>query len=333
MSDLFNSSSDKLDVTKKNIERLDRHQTELFESRTVLIREFCSAALSCAEKEAPLFDKLREAYSSAAFARNFYEAREISKAEGARSFFASLSAIEKLEFCRELIKASGISASADQILAYADDSPAPDPILSESRGRIAYMKNNFTESAFLKFSKVVANSRSAYLQSFDAVCEEVYSGRCEYCILPIESSSEGRLSSFYSMIDRYELKIATVCTVEQHDSQRFTKFALLKKSIVASSLLRTIGSNGILEFKVSSATGSIGSPDRDNSPVCDILLAASASGMRLLSIDSMPLPYNDEMTAYYISLAFDGSLPTAFLLYITLEFPQFDPLGVYFAVN
>ena len=55
--------------------------------------------------------------------------------------------------------------------------------------------------------------------------------------------------------------------------------------------------------------------------------------MKLLRIDSIPLPYNDEMMAYYISLAVDNAEFMTFLLYITLEFPQCEPLGVYFTVK
>ena len=196
------------------------------------------------------------------------------------------------------------------------------------------MKNNYTESAFLKFSKIVSNSRSAYLQSFDAVCEEVYSGSCEFCILPLESSTEGRLSSFYSMIDRYELKIAAVCVVEQHDSQRSTKFALLKKSLSESTFRTTPKSEQILEFKVSYAIGETESQiGADSSPICDIIFAANACGMRLLRIDSMPLPYNDEMMAYYVSLTVERSQLLTFLLYIMFEFPQCELLGVYYTTN
>ena len=44
-------------------------------------------------------------------------------------------------------------------------------------------------------------------------------------------------------------------------------------------------------------------------------------------------PYNDEMLSYYLSFDLDGADLLTFLTYITLEFPECDPLGVYFTVK
>ena len=257
--------------------------------------------------------------------------RESYEPETVKRFFNSMSVIEKLEICRKLADTTADLSHLLLYEGYHSQQEVPSPV---ARGRIAYMKNNFTESAFLCFSKVIANPRSAYFQSFDAVCEEVYSGGCEFCILPIESSSEGRLNSFYSMIDRFELKISAVCVVDQHDGQKFTKFALLKKSLSDSLLKHGSTSEHILEFKISSDIGeSVSLSSSEKSPICDIITAAEASGMRLLRIDSMPLPYSDEMMAYYVSLSIDRSRLIPFLLYLTLEYPQYDPLGLYFTAN
>ena len=323
-----------VDIATKNLSLFDRRQADLFESRLALIRELSGVLMANSSGELSHFERLREAYMAAFQGERdtklYAGSNEFGEAKG---FFDAVSIIEKLEICRALTRSSA-SSDIFRLLMYTWSSSQSEYSDPASRGRIAYMKNSFTESAFLKFSKIVPRPRSAYFQSFDAVCEEVYSGSCEYCILPIESSLEGRLNSFYSMIDRYELKISAVCIVEQHDSQRFTKFALLKKSLSESATPIQGDSEQILEFKISSAIGESDSPPfSEGTPVCDILLAAKASGMKLLRIDSMPLPYNDEMMAFYISFLVDRSQLMPFLLYLTLEFPQFDPLGLYFVTN
>ena len=334
MNRFSSQKSPRKKIASENISNLDDAQANIFESRVALLSELSSISVKELADDLSISDKIRIAYEgSAPDAVSDEDLKEKCEKDSLKAFFNSISIVEKLEICRKL--ACEFDLCDHQFISRfdADDSLSSEPLPPSAKGRIAYMKNNYTESAFLKFSKTVSNSRSAYQQSFDDVCEEVYSGSCEFCILPIESSTEGRLNSFYSMIDRYELKISAVCLIEQHDSQRFTKFALLKKSIFGSDLNRGSSSQQILEFKLYSAISENNSQSDSASPVCDILFAAKACGMKQLRIDSMPLPYNNDMMAYYISLAVNDSSFIQFLMYITLEFPQCDPIGVYFTVN
>lgn len=323
-----NPTSERSDLTicADNVSALDKRQADEFECRVALLRELSRAAIDEVAVEMPLIDRLREAYELSQVSRHKDDLGEYFSADTVASFFDSISVSEKLEICRTLRKEIKDTRDALKLLIEVSG-PSQSELRDEnSSGRIAYMKNNYTESAFLKFSKVLSSARSAYFQSFDAVCEEVYSGRCEFCILPLESSSEGQLNSFYSMIDRFELKIAAVCDVEHHDSQRFTRFALLKKSLFETVGLRHQPKEQILEFRFSSAIGG-------TSPLCDILTAAEACRLRLLRLASLPLPYNDEMLSYYASFTVDGAELLTFLTFIALEFPQCDPLGVYFKVK
>lgn len=320
-------ASEDLKISAENLNRLDSRQGDLYESRIALIREFIKASSKDTAPELSWVDKLRAVYSlSTPGSYTFSDSDERCEQESLASLFDSLSVYEKLEICRELKRCIKPPSDPLQLLLYANDATTGETLTDSSvSGRIAYMKNNFTESAFLRFSRLTQNPRSAYLQSFDAVCEEVYSGRSEYCILPIESSSEGRLNSFYSMIDRYELKIAAVCIVVHHDSQKFTKFALLSKSI-SSHISHSGNKDLILEFRFTASEGGL-------SPLIEILSAAKACDLKLQRLDSLPLPYNDEMLSYYLSFNTGGSDLIPFLTFITLEFPQCDPLGVYFTVK
>ena len=139
--------------------------------------------------------------------------------------------------------------------------------------------------------------------------------------------SKSHIGAYKHIIeDGVELKIAAVCDIEHHDSQRFTRFALLKKSLEEVSELRYSAKKQIFEFRFTSAIGG-------QSPISDILRAAEGCGLSLLRLASLPLPYNDEMLSYYVSFTLDGADTLTFLTYITLEFPQCDPLGVYFTVK
>ena len=327
MDRYFHEPADDLAIASENIALLDSRQADLFESRSALWREVVLAVTSDTDGETFRPDHLREVYDA-------IRRRDIDEGElvgyfsphTVKCFFDSISVAERVDICRALGKRVKLPSDTLRFLIEVSESQQNDALDGKAEGRIAYMKNNYTESAFMKFSKVLGNARSAYFQSFDAVCEEVYSGGCEFCILPLESSAEGRLNSFYTMIDRFELKIAAVCDIEHHDSQRFTRFALLKKSLSETTTIRHSKKDQILEFRFSSTIGG-------HSPLGDILQAATACGLRLLRLASLPLPYNDEMLSYYVSFTLDNAEVITFLTFIALEFPQCDPLGVYFTVK
>ena len=317
----------KSSVAANNLVEFDLRQADMFESRCALIHELVRWSDDEAHEKSEKSEWIKELYRKLRpgnFATD--ELKDYCIPDTVNSLFESISVIEKLEICRAAWRNAKLPRSYSQFLLELGEEQPSESVDERSIGRIAYMKNNYTESAFLKLSKIISNARSAYFSSFDDVCDEVYSGGCEFCILPIESSSEGRLNSFYSMIDRFELKIAATCVVEHHDSQRFTRFALLKKSLYEIPKLRSSSKEQIFEFKFSARIGDI-------SPVSDILSAARHCLLKLIRIDSLPLPYNDEMISYYVSLNVSGGDLMTFLTYLTLEFPQCEPLGVYFLIK
>ena len=96
-------------------------------------------------------------------------------------------------------------------------------------GRVSYMAGSLADKAFLQFSERLPGCRAADVRSFVDACEEVYNGLCQFCILPLESVEEGRLSAFFRLIIRYGLQTVAVCDVKQRGAGglRRTRFALL----------------------------------------------------------------------------------------------------------
>ena len=319
--------SDALTISAANLNELDGRQSDLFECRMALIKELVRWSPRISADDPDSLDTIKELYQSIRpHSTQSGDLSEYADPAVVNSFFNAVSVIEKLEICRNILEDSKETDNYAHFLPDSGEDQSNDEIDKQSIGRIAYMKNNYTESAFLKFSKAAANARSAYFQSFEDVCEEVYSGSCEFCILPIESSSEGRLNSFYSMIDRYELKIAATCMVDHHDSQRFTRFALLRKSLREITHLRTNSKDQIFEFKCTLQT-------EEASLLGDILSSSRACRLQLIRIDSLPLPYNDKMISFYVSMNVNGGDLLTFLAYLTLEIPQCELLGVYYAIK
>ena len=101
------------------------------------------------------------------------------------------------------------------------------PTLEESSSRIAYFRNTYSDLAFRRFSKELQDPTVLYRESFAAVCEEVYADRCDFAILPVESSRDGILSVTQKLVTRYELAPVFYCTIPTTDdgTLRFGLFA------------------------------------------------------------------------------------------------------------
>lgn len=101
------------------------------------------------------------------------------------------------------------------------------PLLSESGAHIAYFRNTYSDLAFRRFAKELNEPTVLYRESFSAVCEEVYADRCDFAILPVESSRDGQLSVTQKLVTKYELAPVLYCTIPTTDdgTLRFGLFA------------------------------------------------------------------------------------------------------------
>ena len=184
--------------------------------------------------------------------------------------------------------------------------------------RVIYPKSSYADAAYLKFSSLMAVPRATYAHSFLSACEEVYNGICEFCILPIENSSEGQLNSFLRLIKKYELRIAATCLVSGANRTGNTRFALLRKNV--TPLLNPEKTPEYLEFAV---------PMEESVSISDLLLAARLCDLQLVRLDALPQA-EDSPTAYtrFTFSTANGDLQ-AFLLFLSMDIPHYDPIGLY----
>lgn len=186
-----------------------------------------------------------------------------------------------------------------------------------SEHRIVYQKNSFSDSAYLQFAPLLDSSRAAYAHSFTSACEDVYNGICEYCILPLENSSEGRLIGFEKLIDSYGLKIVATCDIIENETARSTRFALLRRTLLPL----------LPSADIKSSYLEISFPMSEDPTLAELLLAAQLCGLTLYRIHSLPEAEN--VYRYHVIFAIGrGSLST-FLLYLSMEIPQYTPIGIY----
>lgn len=191
--------------------------------------------------------------------------------------------------------------------------------LSETAAnRVLYQKSFYTDSAYLRFATLLKGCRAAYAQNVTSVCRDVYNGISEYCILPIENSAEGLLNSFAALIARYELKIVSVCDVSSADGSKTTRFALLRKRL--SPLLLEKGRPHFLEISVVL---------QERPTVSDLLSAAQLCGLTVERVHTMVAP--EDANARILRAVFTATQEqtSVFLLYLSMEAPQFVPIGLY----
>ncbi len=234
--------------------------------------------------------------------------------------YVGASVFEKLSVCRALCEIYSIKDASD-IPALVDTSL---PTVAGSHGKIALVRNLYNDMALARFSTVIPHSKPIYYSNFESSCEAVSSGTCEFTVLPIENTSDGKMFGFYSLMDSYELKIAAVCKIEAENPAKTIIYALVGRSTVSEVYTRTKTPQKIFEFSLSAYSG------LEN---YDIFDAARLSSAKLRSISSIPLAYDTSITRVYYSFALENRADMcAFLLYLSLEFPSHTPIGLFFEI-
>ncbi|MBQ1260196.1 MAG: hypothetical protein IIX97_08805 [Clostridia bacterium] len=190
-----------------------------------------------------------------------------------------------------------------------------------SSGKISYMRNKFTEKAFDKFTKFVYDAKIIHSDSFEDSCMDTYNGICEYCILPTENSSDGKLSAFYKLIKKYDLHIAA--STEIHDGDNVTTVSLVSRDIDLSKLEGRV-KGCMLEFEVACT---------DTSDIGGILTFAFHYGLKLVRIDSHNS--GDEVSFSLLLSADDVLLKNIEILTFCLSsvYPSFNVIGLYKHIN
>lgn len=221
-----------------------------------------------------------------------------------------------LPICSALVRHPSFTNSVRHAVAVGHKEATP----AGSHGRIAYMKNKYGDEAFEKFSSRINGAKASITASMTDACEAVIDGSCEFCILPIRNSLDGRLWGFYSMLDRYGLKICDVCSIDAIDEISSTDCALIGKSCPEPTKRHANGSGLVFEFSVLSEDGGF---------LPDVLSVAKSLGATALLIDSRPVEYDVQLYRYVFSFLIEqtGSLLLRALLFACYD--SYTPIGLY----
>jgi hypothetical protein len=253
-------------------------------------------------------------------------------AEQIALLYRQMSTAEQIYFFRALLTAlvdhsqQHLTDIATQLLGHTE------PIEPTAHGRIVYQHNIYADEAFLHFSRVLPIAKACYSDSFTGMCEQLASGECEYCILPLENTQDGKLVRFYSLIERYELKIVLQCTVTAADNRHSTVFGLCRRGSALPALL-VRDRSCLFEF--------LFWQENEHLSLSGLLHAAECASLSLVRVDCLPRS-DDEIlmgagypfdVCFEVSPAKDASVPgqdlLAFLMYLSIHAPSFLPLGIY----
>lgn len=339
---------EKLRITDANLARLDAQAANLTEARAAVLEEKVRAILSAVSIEYPddVFDRLiREERFPETFAalceREQMPPDDAYSTEAIARTFALAGEEERITLCRGLAHAPDrMYRITDGVMDdrwvrmmndlvreedHPDDDTTPDleaRVPRPAGERVAYLRNTYTDTAFETFSTVLRSAQPTYYSDFPGVCEALYYDRATACILPLENSADGKLLRFYSLMTKYDLRIAYVTSVTAYDTDVTTRYALLRRAVSVPRPEDTDALGLYLEFRMTA--------DEDV-PLYRILSAADAYHLSLSRIDSVPGPNeDDDRIAYDLILrAEDGGDLASMLTYCYLLVPGFTLLGIY----
>ena len=181
--------------------------------------------------------------------------------------------------------------------------------------KIAFLRNRQAFRAFECFAKTLGGVSVLYENNFQTACEDVAHGQAAYAIIPIYSTSDGRLGSFYRMIEKYELAIILTCDVDSDDGENMTTFALVYREHIC---LHT----GAPKLECSITFD-------DLSRLSDITDAAYYYGAGVDSIEALPIMFSGRAGTFAVVLDLENADIDGLLCYLALEYPQMSVIGIY----
>ncbi len=288
---MFNDSTETI---LKNLSELNRREHVISEQRRILIADFARTLFESRDGVRP-----EEIYSLL-----LREAGERCLTE------------DKIELCKNICRLMNIT-ELGSVSPFADLDNA---VAAGSHEKIAIVRNDYNNRAFERFSGVIPRAKAVYSPDFESCCETVSEGKCEFTVIPIEDNADGKMFGFYSLIDRFELSIQAVCSVESEN--KTVRYALAGRSFQYRELEKAArAKKKFFEFSLTY--------DTENATP-DIFTAASLCDAELHKTASISLSYNDMRTRFYFSFEITrGADIIAFLMYLWLEYPGYSPIGIY----
>ncbi len=181
---------------------------------------------------------------------------------------------------------------------------------------IAYFDNPASAEALCEFEKIFDGSRSDAYFDFESVCEAVYNSKADACILPLENSSDGRLTGFYNLAAKYELFTVAVADVTNYDTSVRTRFSLMSSHPVLYAKSDKLSC--VIQFDLN--------PDMS---IAFVIACADFFGLYCSAADCIPEPHITTDCKGVFKLEGDNMKIFSFLFYLHLCSVPYILQGMY----
>jgi hypothetical protein len=180
---------------------------------------------------------------------------------------------------------------------------------------------DFFTDALRGFAAVIPHTIPTRTHSFSAALEEVALGNADLSILPTEDERGGKRLSLMEECDRLELHINCVADIPSPHGGRQVQFALISRS---STPLLSANGMQMLECRLF---------PEDDFALSNFLAAATACGLSLWRLDSLPDPHGENAFAHHAVLAINQGNVSLLEAYMALRLPRSFVTGRYLYLN
>ena len=206
--------------------------------------------------------------------------------------------------------------TADVLKTLTGDDRSGKP--TEEPFRIAFVAGKQANAAFEEFAKRLGTVSAVSVESFSDACDAASEGEADYCIVPLENSSEGRLDGFYNSIGKSGLYPVLACRLS--DGYEYTRFALCCR---AACFIAGEGET-VMQIRITAES---------MTDAADILTAAEFFGASLKRLDTIPLSAAGRENSLDLVFGVSDADVAGFVTFLRFEHPQFYLFGIYTEVG
>ncbi|MBQ8448633.1 MAG: hypothetical protein IJX27_06865 [Clostridia bacterium] len=312
-------------VIAKNLEYVFRAEAYAHERKFAHLKERAeriARALKAQTGSADIMDAVSDSYEAAdIFASMRGEKQDFSKffgkpnTEAAYPLSENSSKLDEFYICKCISAYDGGKYSKKDIVRWLSEAEEPAEIYAPDR-KVSFVRGNGSGRAFERFAKYVPGVLAEYEEDFRRSLEAVANGESTFAIVPIENSLDGRLNSFYRLMEKYVLSILLAADIPSDDYESSTKFALVYKKL---DVIEAQGES-LFECKITL---------REPAELAEIIDAASYFGAEVCKVHSLPLSSGGRENSFDIIFGIDKADIAGLFAYLMLKYPHLSPIGIY----
>ena len=239
---------------------------------------------------------------------------EVNRSE-AYALSENTAKLDELYICKCIAEYDGREYGKSDIIEWlSENDEQPEPPQRDMR--VSFVRGNGPGRAFERFAKYVPGVLAEYEDDFRRSLEAVANGETTFAIVPIENSFDGRLNSFYRLMEKYALSIVLAADIPSDDYESSTKFALVYKKL---DVIMAEGEE-FFECKITL---------REPAELANIINAAAYFGADVRKIYSLPLSSGGRENSFDIIFGLNGAKIAGLFCYLMLKYPHLSPIGIY----